>query len=118
MTTRVNKSWSRRSTLSLGSGLALTALAGRQESMAASQASSDVLPLTGEFVGAARPADGDHMNEIFVAVIADPPMATGTAQRVRAYLCDGHSFEAWFVGEAAGDDFSLTSEDGNATIEG
>ncbi len=58
------------------------------------------------------------MNEIFVAVIADPPLATETARRVRAYLCDGNSFDAWFVGEGTGDDFSLVSEDGNATIDG
>lgn len=118
MATGVTVPVSRRSALGIASGLSITALASTYQPAAALQEAGDVRPVTGEFVGAGGPAGGDHMDEIFVAVIAETPAAAATARRVRAYLCDGHSFDAWFVGEIDGDDFDLTSEDGTATIAG
>jgi hypothetical protein len=111
----VTMSWSRRSTLGLAGGLAISALAGTHGRTTAVQATTDTAPITGEFVGAVPLGDGHHENEIFVAVVADPP-ADAAARRVRAYICDGLDVDEWFVGEIEGDSFTLSSEDGDAEL--
>jgi len=109
---------SRRGALLRGGGLAVAALVAVESPTAAAQEATDSqAAIAGEFVGAVQPEGGHHEDEIFVAIVADAPLAGAMERRVRAYLCDGRSIDEWFVGEVAGNNVSLSSEDGDAEIE-
>ena len=109
---------SRRGALCLGGGFAVAALVIAKGATAAAQEASDgQAAIAGEFVGAVQPEGGHHEDEIFVAIVADAPSTGATQRRVRAYLCDGRSIDEWFVGEVAGNNVALSSEDGDAEIE-
>jgi hypothetical protein len=79
-------------------------------------AHEDSAAVSGEFVGAVPLEGGHHEEEIFVAVVAEPPAVGSAARRVRAYLCDGLGIDEWFVSEIEGNSFTLTSDDGDAVI--
>lgn len=107
---------SRRGALRLGGGLAAAALVRTESPAAAQEATDDQTTIVGEFVATVRPEGGHHLDEIFVAIVADAPAPGMAERRVRAYLCDGRSIDEWFTGEVAGDGFALTSEDDDAEL--
>ncbi|HEX2097500.1 MAG TPA: hypothetical protein VHF46_00380 [Rubrobacteraceae bacterium] len=70
-------------------------------------------PTAGEFVGEIPEADA------FLALVAEGPQEGGDTRGIRAYLCDGKTFDVneWFQGSASGDELGLFSEKG-AQLEG
>jgi hypothetical protein len=105
---------SRRRALAHGGTLAVAALTGAIGSAAGQDETVAETPVIGQFVGSIPAVDGDHLHDLFVAVVADL-LATG-ARRVRAYVCDGHGLDVWFMGEAPDAQVSLTSEEGDAAL--
>ena len=65
----------------------------------------------GTFVGEVSKSDG------FVGIVVSP-VGEGSDRTVDAFVCDGEAVCEWFSGSAADNEFTIDSDDGDATVTG
>jgi hypothetical protein len=80
------------------------------------EAETEATPVAGTFVG--EVGSGDRRKVPFIAVVAAPAKNGQQAREVKVYVCDGFGINEWFPGSATGDRFKLTSDDGDAEVNG
>lgn len=85
----------------LAFGFLVAGCAGSQEGAQKGSAS----PVAGSFVGEISQIDS------FVALVASEPQ-DGSAQEIKAYVCDGSPVTYWFRGSVSGADLDLSSDNG------